>query len=150
MRTIVTFRSTAFNTTEQKPYFINPGCFGDDLAQWLIGELRRKGLRTDDKPGQEDFGWYFNFENTGIRNTLVIGFGYPPLDGTVDGTWIGWIERRRGFLGSLLGGRGRDIDPAAVELIHAILSASLQIRDVRWHLRKDFDKGDWAAGSATP
>jgi hypothetical protein len=150
MRTVVTFHSAAFNTTEEKPYFINPGCFGDDLAQWLVGELRHEGLETDDKPDQEDFGWYFNFENKGVRSTLVIGFGYPPLDRPADGTWIGWIERRRGFLGSLLGGRGRDIDPSAIELIHAILSASPQIRDVRWYFRKDFDIGNWAIGSPTP
>ena len=40
MRTLVTFRSSAFNTTQPKDYFINPGCFGDDVAKWLMGELR--------------------------------------------------------------------------------------------------------------
>ena len=33
MRTVATFRSAAFNTSEARPYFINPGCFGDDLAK---------------------------------------------------------------------------------------------------------------------
>lgn len=150
MRTVVTFRSTAFNTTEPKPYFINPCCFGDDLAQWLIGELRHRGLDTDEKPGQEDFGWYLDFQIVGVRSTLVIGFGSPPLEGSVDETWIGWIERSRGFLGSVLGGRDRDIDPSAVELIHTILSTSPKFRDVLWHFREDFDKGNWAIGSPTP
>ena len=45
-RTIVVFRSDAFNTTEQKPSFINDGCFGDDLARWLMTRLRALGVKT--------------------------------------------------------------------------------------------------------
>lgn len=56
VRTVVTFESTAFNLAEPKNCFINPCCFGDDLAKWLIGELRKHGLETDDEPSQEDFG----------------------------------------------------------------------------------------------
>jgi hypothetical protein len=43
IRTVVTFESTAFNMAEPKEYFINPCCFGDDVAEWLIGELPRQG-----------------------------------------------------------------------------------------------------------
>jgi len=32
IRTIVSFNSAAFNMTEPKRYFINPCCFGDDVA----------------------------------------------------------------------------------------------------------------------
>jgi hypothetical protein len=39
MRTIATFNSDAFNTTEEKDYFINPSCFGDDAARWLLNSL---------------------------------------------------------------------------------------------------------------
>jgi hypothetical protein len=58
VRTVATFESTAFNMADPKDYFINPRCFGDDLAKWLIDELRKQGLETDDEPGQEDFGWF--------------------------------------------------------------------------------------------
>lgn len=150
MRTVVTFCSAAFNPTQPRPYFINPGCFGDDRARWLIGELRHQGLETDEKPDQEDFGWYFNLENAGVGSTLVIGFRPPPLDESADGTGIGWIERSRGFLASLLGGRDRDVDPSLVELVPTILSTSPEIQDVRWHLRKDFDERNWGIGSPTP
>jgi hypothetical protein len=60
IRTVVTFESTAFNMTEPKDHFINPRCFVDDVAAWLIRELRKQGIGTDEKPGQEDFGWYLN------------------------------------------------------------------------------------------
>jgi hypothetical protein len=101
IRTVVTFESTAFNMTEAKDYFINPCCFGDDVAAWLIRELRKKGMRTDEKPGQEDFGWYLNFEVAGIVYTFVIG--HRPNGETEAGTWIGWLERKRGLIGSILG-----------------------------------------------
>jgi hypothetical protein len=106
---------------------------------WLIGELRKRGLTTDEKPGQEDFGSYLNFDVAGTGHTLVIG--HRPTGETEAGTWIGWLERRRGFLGSLVGGRDREILPAAAEAIDRILSSSSLIRDVRWQSRQDFDKG---------
>ncbi len=56
IRTVVTFQSPAFNTSERKDYFINDGCYGDDLARWLIEQLRSRGVQTDAEPGQEDFG----------------------------------------------------------------------------------------------
>jgi hypothetical protein len=73
IRTVVTFEATAFNMTEPKESFINPCSFGDDVANWLISELRKRSVRTDEKPGQEDFGWYLNFEITGTGHTFVIG-----------------------------------------------------------------------------
>lgn len=148
IRTVVTFKSAAFNTTEAKGHFINPGCFGDDAAKWLMGELRKKGVKTDDKPGQEDFGWYLNFDAAGTSYTLVIG--YRPGGEAGDGTWIGWLERSRGPIGSLLGARKRGIDPSATEMLHSIFSGSPQIRDVRWHFRHDFDKGQEERGTSVP
>jgi hypothetical protein len=138
IKTVVTFESTAFNMAEPKDYFINPACFGDDVAMWLIDELRKQGLTTDEKPGQEDCGWYLNFDVAGTAHTLVIG--HRPAGETEAGTWIGWLERRRGFLGSLVGGRDRGIQPAAVEAIDRLLSNSSLVRDVRWQFRQDLDR----------
>ena len=139
MRTLVTFKSSAFNTTASKDYFINPGCFGDDVAKWFMAELRTKGIETDKEPGQEDFGWYFNFALPEGKHCLVIGF--RPGDDKEEGTWIGWLERACGFVGSLLGGRKRGISTSAVGAIQKVLSGSSKIRDIRWHVRSDFDKG---------
>lgn len=139
IRTVVTFESTAFNMTEPRDYFINPGCFGDDVAEWLIRDLRSQGIRTDQKPGQEDFGWYLNFEAAGVGHTLVIG--HRPNGETEAGTWIGWLERKRGPIGSILGRRRRGIQAAAAQAIHQVLSGSSLVRDVRWHFQHDFDRG---------
>lgn len=138
IRTVVTFESTAFNTVEQKEYFINPGCFGDDVAKWVAEQLHDKGHKTADNTGQEDFGWYLNFTLSGIDYCFVIG--YRPDDDEA-GTWIGWLERRRGLIASLFGGRKRDIEPAAPKAIDEILSSHPQIHGVRWHFDSDFTAG---------
>ena len=138
-RTVFTFTSAAFNTTEPKDYCINPGCFGEDLANWLIQELRARGIQTDDEPGQEDFGWYFNFTLDGAEYSFVLG--YRPGDEDTAGSWIGWLERNCGLLVSLLGGRNRGSPRPAAELIHSVFTSSEQVRAERWHYRADFDAG---------
>lgn len=148
IRTVATFHSSAFNTSEPKSYFINDCCFGDDLAKWLIGELRSHGLSVSEEPGQEDFGWYLNFQTDSAGSTFVISF--RPDDEQKGKTWVGIIERNCGFLASLLGGRSRRIDPAAIVAIHKILSGSPKIDELRWHFRRDFDQAREELGAASP
>lgn len=105
-------------------------------------------MKTEDEPGQEDFGWYLNFEVAGTAHTLVIG--YRPGGEDDEGTWIEWLERKRGLVGSLLGTRRRGIDPTAPETLHKILLAHPGIRDVRWHFRHAFDKGREELGAPEP
>jgi len=91
--TEVTFQSDGFNTSESRPYFINPECYGDDLAKWMMERLRATGYKTADEPGQEDFGWYFDFEVPAGPHCCVIG--YQPDD--PEGQWI--VTRRSGSEG---------------------------------------------------
>src|SRR4030095_13214248 len=99
--TVVTFQSASFNTTEARDYFINPCCFGDDLARWLIGRLRSNGIETDSEPGQEDFGWYFNFKVS--ENVYCVVLGFRPDEENADGEWVAWLERTRGLVGAIFG-----------------------------------------------
>lgn len=148
MRTLVTFESGAFNTSEPKEYFMNPGCFGDDVARWLMARLRRAGLETDEEPGQEDFGWYFDFTVPEGRHCCVLG--YRPEGEGESGVWVAWLERSRGLLGSLLGRRSRGIAASAVAAIHGALSDAVEIRGIRWHERVDFDRGHEEHGARAP
>ena len=148
IRPLVTFKSTAFNITEPRPYFINECCFGDDTAKWLLGELQRSGLGAGDEPGQEDFGWYLNFEVAGVGHCFVLL--YRSDDVREGATWIGVLERNRGFFGSIFGRRKHGIQPSAAQAIHSILATSTLIRDVRWHFPEDFDKGYEKKGTPTP
>ncbi|MGD1090803.1 MAG: hypothetical protein ABSB35_02295 [Bryobacteraceae bacterium] len=122
------FKSKAFNTTIEREYFINPGCFGDDVARWLITQLRARGQVTDEKLGQEDFGWHFTFEAAGVKHQAVLG--HRPGSNDDEGEWICWIERKAGLIGSMLG-RREHITPEAVEAIYGILSSSSSISEVK-------------------
>jgi hypothetical protein len=147
-RTVVTFKSRAFNTSMPKPSFVNPECFGDDVAAWLIGQLRARGLETAEQPGAEDFGWYVRFTQNDTPYCAVVG--YRPDHGPDGGDWVVWLERDAGFFGSLLGRRDKGIQHEAAHLLHEILSASGELRHIRWYFKKDFDAGREDGASATP
>lgn len=128
MKTEVHFHSMAFNCTESKDYFINPCCWGDDVCRWLISGLRAETIKTDDEPGQEDFGWYFCFEAGGCSHCFVVGF--QPSDPDSGDQWLGWIERDVGLVCSLFGGRKRGIKPEAVEAIDRALQSHPAITNI--------------------
>jgi hypothetical protein len=134
IRRHVTFESAVFNTTVPRKYFLNPCCYGDDLARYLIERLRERGVRTAE-PGQEDFGWYFSF--TAGENDYDFIIGYRPADGDQTGKWIGTIERRSGLLTSILGARNREIENEAVQLIDSAL-LSEPIANVQWFSDEDY------------
>jgi hypothetical protein len=124
--------------SEPKPNYINPECFGDDVANWMAEQLRAKGCVVDE-PGQEDFGWYCNFRVADTAYCFVVGHRADDL--IAPGEWIGWVERNPGFMSSLFGGRARGVALGAVQLIDEILSSSPDISEVRWHHKRDFDAG---------
>jgi hypothetical protein len=146
LRTTVLFKSTAFNTTERRPYFINDCCFGDDVARWLIARLRANGVETDPEPGQEDFGWYFGYRTQEGKYCFVLG--YRPDDPA--GDWIGTIERDCGLIASLLGGRSRGISQRSLDVIHEALHGATELTAVSWHRRSDFERGDETKGAPNP
>jgi hypothetical protein len=117
----IIFKTKTFNTTIRRDYFLNPSCFGDDAARWLISELAARGHRPDTAPGQQDFGWHFGFHAGGARHTAVIGFR-PGMYGG-EGEWICWIQRRPGSAGGS-SGKQLDVQPEAVKTIQDILISS--------------------------
>ncbi|MBS2000688.1 MAG: hypothetical protein U0103_00790 [Candidatus Obscuribacterales bacterium] len=139
LKTVVTFKTSKFNTTEHKSYFINPTCFGDDTCNWLIAKLSADGITCAKEPGQEDFGWYFTFQVNGKEYCFVCGFREG--EDNNPGEWAGWIERSTGFFEALIGGRNKNIDPLAISAIDQALRSEPAISDVKWYSKHDFDRG---------
>ncbi len=137
VRTVVTFQSEAFNTSETKSYYINPYRFGDDVARWISSEFQQRNIEVGEEVGEEDFGWYLTFQLNGIEYSFVLG--WREGDETEPDVWLGWLERDAGFVASLFGGRKKNIASEAAVAIHEILSQTDKVHDVRWHLRQDFD-----------
>jgi len=57
----ITVETDIFEHREVKPHFINPCCFGEDFAAWLIQELARHADLGFELSAiiQEDYGWGF-------------------------------------------------------------------------------------------
>ncbi len=97
--------------------------------------MRRQGIETSDRPGQEDFGWHFTFVVDSVRYCVVVGF--QPNDVQHGDCWLGWVERDVGILGSIFGGRDRNVSTEAIQLVDSILRASTEIHDLKWSSPRD-------------
>lgn len=149
-KTVVTFESSNFNNKEPRSYFINPCCFGDDVGKWLGEEFEQRGHETADDPGQEDFGWYIDVSVAGHWHCFVIGFSEG--DESDPGQWVIWIERAKGFWSSVFGGRNSGITSEAIAALDEILADAKSqgtISNVKWHVKKEFDKHQ-SPGSDAP
>jgi hypothetical protein len=139
-RTHVTFVTKLFNTEDVKDYFINPRCFGDDCAQWLIVWLvSQGGEKVDEQPTQEDWGWLFS-ATVGQRD-FMIGVGLFE-DEEAPNVWLVFIKPQLGLLSRKLFGRSDDAELLAVcQAVDRALKSTSEISDVRWHAEEDWMKG---------
>jgi hypothetical protein len=87
------FRTSRFNLSKVGLHFINPGCFGEDLAAWLCDKLRQKGVDLG-APYQEGWGWGLPVKNGGQSYYLGAGGN---ADGSSDnrdeGEWRVIVEK---------------------------------------------------------
>jgi hypothetical protein len=139
-RTHVTFATKLFNTEDVKGYFINPRCFGDDCAQWLIDRLVSQSVGSVDKqPTQEDWGWCFRV-TTGQR-AFMVGVGLCE-DEDAPNTWLVFIKSQLSWLSRNLFSHSDDDELLAIcRAVDRALKSASEISDVRWHTEEDWLKG---------
>lgn len=123
---IVTFQSTAFNTSTPEKHFISRRAYGSDLANWLTYELTRHDAAVEPMIGQKDAGWIVRFRFHGATYDFLARY-------SGGSEWVGFLERRRGILGRLFHRPRKNVEFDAVRLIDAVLSSSQLISDIRWH-----------------
>ena len=124
------FRSSRFNLSEAGAHFINPCCFGEDLAAWLAEKLTERGIQAD-PPGQEDWGWYVGLSHHGVR--YLLGISGNADESSVDrnaGQWRIIVDKGRS-LGERLRGAGRITqDDPVLGLLEQILSGQADFTDL--------------------
>jgi hypothetical protein len=125
-RMIVTFRSTAFNTSTPEKHFVSRRAYGSDLANWLIYELALHDAAVEPMIGQKDAGWIVRFRFRGGTYDFLARYR-----GGAD--WVGFLERRRSIVARLFHWQQKNVEFDAVRLVDAVLSSSELIADVRWH-----------------
>jgi hypothetical protein len=115
----ILFTTNRFNLSVVKQHFINPCCFGEDLAAWLRQKLTEKGVNVS-QPGQEDWGWYLKTRLEETSYFLAMS-GNPDQPRTDLGEWRVIVERNR-TVWQRLRGRGKiDSRDRMTELIEEIL-----------------------------
>ena len=145
LRTCATFQSSRFNTTEPREYFLNPGCFGDDCAQWLVALLRTAGVPGVAEPWQEDWGWQTRAELESTR--VLISIGLVPADPP---HWLLMLDEERSLRARLFGRAHPQVVVRLAEAIHRGLAAEQTTRALRWYTKADWDAGRLDQGVATP
>ncbi|HUD64201.1 MAG TPA: hypothetical protein VMQ17_06480 [Candidatus Sulfotelmatobacter sp.] len=126
----ILFQTNRFNLSEVKERFINPCCFGEDLAEWLREQLAKKGVSAD-APYQEDWGWEM-LARQGSQGYFLGATGYPS-EGAVDkndGEWRIMVETRRSIWEKLRGkNKISETDPM-LSIIEDILREQADVRNM--------------------
>lgn len=129
MKVLGTVESDRFEHRIVQPHFINPCCFGEDLANWLREQLR--GLSTRgfeiDEPLQEDYGWGFWLRKEKSKFWLALSYvGEGPTEAPAQ--WVVSVTHS-GILAFLLGRVDSDSIRTIEENINAAIAAS---DDIQW------------------
>jgi hypothetical protein len=123
------FRTSRFNLSRVQPHFINPCCFGEDLADWLRGKLFERSVGASE-PYQEDWGWELRAEFE--KNSYYVGVGGNSDDGATDlGQWRIMVERRRSIWDRITGKGKIGKDDRMLKLIRDILESQTDFEGLR-------------------
>ena len=127
----ILFRSDRFNLSKVGDQFINPCCFGEDLAGWLRVRLREKGIEASE-PYQEDWGWELPVAHENGPYFLCLSGNSDESKANPDeGEWRVIVDRKRS-IGERLRGGGKIVeDDRLTGTVEEILRAEPSIREVR-------------------
>ena len=132
MRHDLLFETNRFNLSEVREHFINPCCFGEDLAAWLRGKLLEKGLEVAG-PDQEDWGWYIEASYEGGRYFIGVGGNADETGGDNNqGEWRIIVEKHRSLWDRLIGKNEASEADGMIALIREIVEAEPDFRNVRY------------------
>jgi hypothetical protein len=110
-------------------HFINPCCFGEDLAAWLRPRLDEKNVDTA-PPYQEDWGWELPAKTETDSYYLCMS-GNADNPGNDEGGWRIIVEKRRSIWERLTGGGKILTGDKVVTLIEQILTNEPNIKNQR-------------------
>ena len=130
------FETNRFNLSEVKANFINPCCFGEDLATWLRSKLLEKGVEVTE-PDQEDWGWYIEANYRGSWYFLGVGGNSGEAGANKNqGEWRVMVEKRRSLREQLAGKDGMSKADEMMLAIREILTAEPDFKNVRHEQRR--------------
>ncbi|MBI5667625.1 MAG: hypothetical protein HZC41_06420 [Chloroflexi bacterium] len=140
----MTFQTHLFENKVVKPHFINPICFGEDVAAWMIARLPQPPFVVSE-PIQEDYGWGFWARVNDEPYWTAIAI----VEDTIGQEWAEWmvsVNYEPGFnLVRRFLKRPREENLLMLcRALDAALHAEPSIRDIQWW-RDDFYNGEPSA-----
>ena len=127
----ILFKTSRFNLSEVKAHFINPCCFGEDLAAWLRAKLIAEGIEARE-PYQEDWGWELPVQQGADGYFLCMsGNSDESRDNKDLGEWRIIIQKRQSLWQRAKGEGKIASDDSMAPLLIAILAAEPRISDAR-------------------
>ena len=124
----ILFKTSRFNLSKVGEHFINPCCFGEDLAAWLRAKLVERNIETF-QPYQEDWGWELP-ASLGPDSYDLCMSGNADGSSMNEGEWRIIVEKKRS-LWQRLSGKGRIAqNDEMTGLVEQILSGDPTLRDV--------------------
>ena len=131
----ILFETNSFNVSEIKEHFINPCCFGEDVADWLRQRLSERGV-TAGIPGQEDWGWYMFAQRDSQRYFLGIsGYLKEAAVGKNDGEWRIMVEKKRSIWEKVQGKNQITENEPIISILEDILHEQTDVRKVTREFR---------------
>ncbi|HXQ27077.1 MAG TPA: hypothetical protein VN822_11760 [Candidatus Acidoferrales bacterium] len=124
------FRTGRFNLSKVHEHFINPCCFGEDLAAWLRSRLAERDIHASE-PGQEDWGWYLDVKHGNDLYYLCVGGNSDGGVNRDEGEWRIIVEKSRSIWDRMTGkGKITENDPM-LDVVRKILQDQADFRDLR-------------------
>src|SRR5438132_147920 len=126
----ILFKTNRFNLSKVGEHFINPCCFGEDLAAWLRIKLVDKNIEVFE-PYQEDWGWELPAKHGSDSYYLCMSGNSDGSSTNEDeGEWRIIVEKRRSIWQRLRGDGKIAADDRMARIIEEILSGEPAVRGV--------------------
>jgi hypothetical protein len=127
----IVFKTGRFNLSKVGENFINPCCFGEDVAAFLRQKLTERNIHTQE-PYQEDWGWELPVQSGDQSYFLCMsGNADDSVTNPDDGEWGIIVEKKRTIWQRLTGSAKIATDDPMLLMIEEILSAQPGIREIR-------------------
>jgi hypothetical protein len=126
----ILFKTCRFNLSKIGKHFVNPCCFGEDLAAWLRIKLADNRVEVS-LPGQEDWGWYLQAKYGGDAYFLgMSGNAEENSTNVDDGEWRIIVKKNLSIWQRLRGMCKIATDDAMVILVEQLLRSESDFKNV--------------------
>lgn len=126
MAHVISFRTSKFDISQERPNPVNP-IAGQSVLSWLRGELEQAGYRSTE-PDTEDWGWYMDVEGSG--GSYLVGASADATDTDAAVEWTVQVHKSRSMKDKLFGGNKMTPDDPLSSAIERIIRADAGIDSV--------------------